>query len=369
MNKDIIQLFENCGLEAPSEYLIEGASAKAPQYKVTSPEEFEMLVSQDPTFDSAKDDGKFIDWIFSLWRNFKTDKKNEEKYERAVVYKQEHPEAQLPPKPEKLSQDKLEDFRKIGDYLKVLNKNMKDLKGNISQFKSIADLASFVREIKEKDISVDDKAKDNFKIFREAMADGLEIVYDGPNIIIGVPTTYEASSHFKEPVTDWCTAYPSRYNSYLKDYGGKFYIHLDKHTGELYQAHYESDQFKDSKDNELYFPIFIAKYPELKEFYDKIWDMKNSGWWPLHNKQPSEKEQVAAIKKDPRCIKHIKNPSEKAQLAAIEKDPECIKYIENPSEKAQITAIDYGLPIEYIKNPSEKAKQYARQYNSLRGWD
>lgn len=167
----------------------------------------------------------------------------------------------------------------------------------MSQFKSIADLASFVRGIKEKVISVDDKAKDNFKVFREAMADGLEVVYNGPNIIIGVPTTYEASSHFKEPVTEWCTAYPSRYNSYRKDYGGKFYIHLDKHTGELYQAHYESDQFKDSKDNELYLPIFIAKYPELKEFYDKIWDMKNSGWWPLHNKQPSEKEQVAAIKK------------------------------------------------------------------------
>ena len=156
MKTYIEQVFENCGMETPSEYLVEGESAKAPQYKVTSPEELEMLVSQDPTYDPSIDNGKFIDWIFSLWRNFKTDKKNEEKYNRAVAYKQEHPEAQLPPKPTKLSQDKLEDFRKIGDYLKVLNKNLKYLKGNMSQFKSIADLASFVRGIKEKDISVDD---------------------------------------------------------------------------------------------------------------------------------------------------------------------------------------------------------------------
>lgn len=54
-----------------------------------------MLVSQDPTYDPSVDDGKFIDWIFSLWRNYKTDKKNEEKYERAVAYKHEHPEAHV----------------------------------------------------------------------------------------------------------------------------------------------------------------------------------------------------------------------------------------------------------------------------------
>ena len=213
MSNDIIQLFENCGLEAPFEYLMEGASAKAPQYKVNSPEEFEMLVSQDPTYDPSIDDGKFIDWIFSLWRNYKTDEQKEKKYKKAVAYKQEHPEAQLPPKPSKLSQDKMEDFRKIGDYLKVLNKNMKDLKGNISQFKSIADLASFVNKIRDRDTMVGGITSSEF--LKEAIADGLEIVYNGPNFIIGVPTTYEASEHFKKPVTDWCTAYPDKYYDYV----------------------------------------------------------------------------------------------------------------------------------------------------------
>ena len=364
MKTYIEQLFENCGIEVPSEYLVEGASAKAPQYKVTSPEEFEMLVAQDPTYDSAKDDGKFIDWIFSLWRNYKTDKKNEEKYERAVAYKHEHPEAQLPPKPTKLSQDKLEDFEKIRNFLLVLKDNIKLIKGNMSQFKSVADLASFIREIKEKDISVDERAMKNYKVFREAMNDGMEVVYNGPNFIIGVPTTYEASSHFKAPVTNWCTAYPDMYDEYLKKYGGKYYIHLNKHTGDLYQLHYNSDQFKDASDREINKIEFVSKYPELKDFYDKILPMNNYQWWKLHNRQPTEEEQLAAVKQDGTAIEYIKNPTEEVQLAAVKQDGTAIEYIKNPSEEVQLAAVNNdGWAIYYIKNPSEDVQLDAVKQN------
>ena len=400
MRNDIIQLFENCGLNTPNEYLIEGASAKAPQYKINSPEEFEMLVSQDPTYDSSKDDGKFIDWIFSLWRNYKTDKKNEEKYNRALAYKQEHPDAQLPSKPKRLSQDKADDFQKIRDYLEVLSKNLKDLKGNMGQFKSIAELASFVNKIRDRNVTVDEKAQKNFKIFREAMADGLEIVYNGPNFIIGVPTTYESSSHFKKPITEWCTAYPDMYDLYLKK-GGIYYIHLNKHTGELYQAHYESDQFKDRNDKEINKEKFISKYPELKSFYDKIWDMNNYEWWILHDRKPTNKEldfiisqdpqrinymdsnlqvyivhkngllikylkkptevmKLAAVKQDGRAIKYIENPSEELQLAAVKQDGRAIKYIENPNKEVQLVAFNNNYSaIEYIENPTEDMKHKA----------
>ena len=357
MKTYIEQLFENCGMNIPVEYLCETASSKAPQYKVTSPEEFEMLVSQDPTYDPSVDDGKFIDWIFSLWRNYKTDKKNEEKYERAVAYKHEHPEAQLPPKPTKLSQDKLEDFEKIRNFLLVLKDNIKLIKGNMSQFKSISDLASFVRGIREKDISVDEKAKDNYKVFREAMNDGLEVVYNGPNFIIGVPTTYEASSYFKKPVTDWCTAYPDMYDRYLQGYGGKYYIHLNKHTGDLYQLHYNSDQFKDASDREIDKLEFISVYPELKDFYDKILSMNNYQWWVLHNRQPTEEEQLTAVKQNGYAIEYIKNPSEEIQLAAVKQNGYAIEYIKNPSEEVQLAAVKQdGTAIKYIKNPSEKVQ-------------
>ena len=366
MKTYIEQLFENCGMNTPVEYLTEGASAKAPQYKVTSPEEFEMLVSQDPTYDSSVDDGKFIDWIFSLWRNFKTDKKNEEKYERAVAYKQEHPDAQLPPKPTKLSQDKLEDFEKIRDFLLVLKDNIKLINGNMSQFKSIADLASFVRGIKEKDISVDERAMKNYKVFREAMTDGLEVVYNGPNFIIGIPETYEASSHFKKPVTEWCTAYPDMYDEYLQEYGGKYYIHLNKHTGDLYQLHYESYQFKNASDMEIDKKKFISNYPELKTFYDKILPTDNYKWWVLHNKQPTEQEQLAAVKQNGDLIEFIENPSEEVQLAAVNKNGDAISYIKNPSEKVQLAAVKQdGDAIQFIENPSEKVQLAAVKQN---GW-
>jgi len=60
-------------------------------------------------------------------------------------------------------------------------------------------------------------------------------------------------------------------------------------------------------------------------------------------KNPSEKVQLAAVKKDPLVIiLHIKNPTEKVQLAAVKKDPYLIGYIKNPNQK------------EYIKNPVEK---------------
>ena len=352
MKTYIEQLFENCGMNTPVEYLCETASSKAQQYKVNSPEEFEMLVSQDPTYDHSIDDGKFIDWIFSLWRNYKTDEQKEKKYQKAVAYKQEHPDAQLPPKPEKMSQDKIEDFEKIRDFLLVLKDNLKLIKGDMSHFKSVADLASFVRGIKEKDISVDKRAMKNYKVFRDAMNDGLEVVYNGPNFIIGVPTTYKASSHFKDPITDWCTAYPEKYDYYLKN-GGKYYIHLNKHTGDLYQIHYESGQFKDASDREIDKEEFISDYPELKLVYDKILPMDKYNWWILHNRQPTEQELIAAVKKYDWTIQYIKNPTEKVQLAAVEENGGAIKYIIekgiHPSEKVQFAAVkDAGGAIQYI---------------------
>ena len=364
MKTYIEQLFENCGMNTPVEYLCETASSKAQQYKVNSPEEFEMLVSQDPTYDSSIDDGKFIDWIFSLWRKYKTDKKNEEKYKKAVAYKQEHPDAQLPPKPEKLSQDKIEDFEKIRDFLLVLKDNLKLIKGDMSQFKSVADLASFVRGIKEKDISVDERAMKNYKVFRKAMNDGLEVVYNGQNFIIGVPTTYEASSHFKDPVTDWCTAYPNMYDRYLQEYGGQYYIHLNKHTGELYQLHYESDQFKDASDYEIDRKKFIRKYPELKDFYDKVLPMNNYEWWILHNRQPTEQEQLEAVKQKGMVIQYIKKPSEEMKLEAVKQDGLAILYIKKPSEEMKLEAVKQnGLAIHFIKNPSEEVQLAAVKQN------
>lgn len=373
--------------------LIENATGQAKQFGINIPEEFNMLVSLDPTYDSSKDDGVFINWIFKLYNRFKANEKAEKKYQKAVEYKKEHPEAALPPKPEQLSQDKLEDFEKIKDLLNTLKDRVNLKTFDTNQFKSVADLAAYVRGIEEKDIPVDKKAEDKYKVFRAAVDDGLVVVYNGPNFIIGVPTTYEASSHFKKPITNWCTAYPEMYDRYLQEYGGKYYIHLNKHTGDLYQLHYESDQFKDASDREIDKIEFIKQYPELKAFYNKLIDgiqiedkdfqivinnkiMEDDPfWWLLFDKHvPSDKKnivnalenlndasedlQIKVVTKHPELIKNINNPSEKVQLAVVKKDDWALRYLNNPSEAAQIAAVQQvgGRSLQHIKNPSERVQ-------------
>lgn len=325
-----------------------------PQYQMISDNDYNTLIKMDPTYKGGDNLGKYTRWILDLYKKFIKDRKLEDKYKKSLEYKKTHPEAVVN-EPVYQSQDKLEDFDKIKDLLKDYDKYKKDIKQDISFFKSIADLASAIRANKEKDIPVDEKATDNYRVFREAMTDGLKIVYNGSNFIIGVPETYEASSHFKKPVTDWCTAYPEMYDRYLQEYGGKYYIHLNKHTGDLYQLHYESNQFKDASDKEIDKKEFISKYPELKEFYDKILPMDNYKWWILHDKQPSEEEQLNVVKKKPNAIYYIANPSEAVQLEAVKNDGFAIQWIKNPTKESELEAVKQeGRSINYIKNPTEE---------------
>ena len=269
----------------------------------------------------------------------------------------------MPPKPSQKSIDKIEDFQKLPDLLSKFVKLAKDIKQPINSFKSVADLASAIRASEEKDISVDEKAQTNYKVFREAMSDGLKVVYQDNDWVIGVPETYEASSHFKDPVTDWCTAYPDMYERYIKEFGGKYYIHLNKHTGELYQLHAESGQFKDASDKEIDCGEFAKENPQLKAFYDKIIPMKYYQFWPLHSKLPTEAEQLAAVEQNGFAIKYIKNPSEQMQLSAVKQDGWAIRYINSPSEQVQLAAVrQNSWAIRYINNPSEQVQLAAVEH-------
>ena len=272
----------------------------------------------------------------------------------------------MPPAPVQKSIDKIEDFQKLPDLLSKFVKLAKDIKQPITNFKSVSDLASAVRSASEKDITVDEKALSNYKVFREAMTDGLKIVYQDNDWVIGVPETYEASSHFKEPVTNWCTAYPDKYEEYLDEFGGKYYIHLNKHTGELYQLHAESNQFKDASDKEIDRGEFAEENPHLKSFYDKIIPMSYYRFWQLHTKMPTEAEQLATVKKDGYAIKYIKNPSEQVQLAAVSQAGYAASYIKNPSEQVQLAAVKQdALAIRYINSPSEQVQLAAVKQD---GW-
>ena len=327
------------------------------QYPNISDSDYQQLIRMDPTYKGGNEIGKFGRWILDLYNLFVKDQLTEEKYEQAKEYVAQHPEAKMPPAPVQKSIDKIEDFQKLPDLLRKFVKLAKEIKQPITNFKSVADLASAVRVSGEKDISVDEKAQANYKVFREAMSDGLKVVYQDNDWVIGVPETYEASSHFKDPVTNWCTAYPDMYERYISAFGGKYYIHLNKHTGELYQLHAESDQFKDASDVEIDRVEFAKENPQLKTFYDKIIPMNHYQFWSLHSKAPTEAEQLAALRQNGWAIGYIKNPSEEVQLAAARQYGWTIQYINNPSEQAQLAAVERnGYVIKYIKTPSEKVQ-------------
>ena len=344
--------------------LTEGIAELKRQYPNISDNDYQQLIRMDPTYKGGNEIGKFGRWILDLYNLFVKDRLAEEKYEQAKEYVAQHPEAKMPPAPTQKSADKIEDFQKLPDLLSKFIKLAKDIKQPINSFKSVADLASAVRASEEKDITVDEKAEANYKVFREAMSDGLKVVYQDNDWVIGIPETYEASAHFKKPVTDWCTTYPNMYERYMGVYGGKYYIHLNKNTGELYQLHVESNQFKDASDNEIDRGEFAEENPKLKSFYDKIIPMKYSTFWVMHNREPSEEEQLAGVKESGLSIKFINNPSEEVQLAAVKQNGHAIQYIDNPSEEVQLAAVKRnGLAIQYIKNPSEEDQLAAVKQN------
>ena len=256
--------------EAERVMLTEGIAELKRQYPNISDNDYQQLIQMDPTYKGGNEIGKFGRWILDLYNLFVKDRLAEEKYEKAKAYVEQHPEAKMPPAPVQKSIDKIEDFQKLPDLLSKFVKLAKDIKQPITNFKSVADLASAVRASEEQNIQVDEKAETNYQIFRDAISDGLKVVYQDNDWVIGVPETYEASSHFKDPVTDWCTAYPDMYERYMEEFGGKYYIHLNKHTGDLYQMHFESDQFKDASDAEIDKYAFIKTYPNLKRFYTNL---------------------------------------------------------------------------------------------------
>ena len=357
------ELLNLAGIELDeSEHILltEGIAELKRQYPNISDNDYQQLIQMDPTYGGGNEIGKFGRWILDLYNLFVKDRLAEEKYEKAKAYVEQHPEAKMPPAPVQKSIDKIEDFQKLPNLLSKFIKLAKDIKQPINSFKSVSDLASAVRASEEKDISVDEKAQDNYKVFREAMSDGLKVVYQDNDWVIGVPETYEASSHFKDPVTDWCTAYPDMYERYMEGYGGNYYIHLNKHTGELYQLHAESNQFKDASDEEINRDEFAEENPHLKSFYDKIIPMSYYRFWQLHTKMPTEAEQLAAVKKDGYAIKYIKNPSEQVQLAAVSQEAYAIDYIKNPSEQVQLVTVKQEpFAIKYIKNPTKQVQLVA----------
>jgi hypothetical protein len=122
--------------------------------------------------------------------------------------------------------------------------------------------------------------------------------------------------------------------------------------------------FKIMENNQL--KNILTKIGEVNPKYTLDKQVYNVGELIQFIDNPSEKVQLAAVKKNPLSIQYIQNPSEKVQLAAVKRWSPSIQYIQNPSEKAQLASVEKDPhSIYYIQNPTKRVKDLYREKISL----
>lgn len=157
----------------------------------------------------------------------------------------------------------------------IQNKNRMDFPplNNIT-YSELVDFVSPLKDGGDDDMNPILKSIDN-KDVRE----NTEIWYDDDEWLVVIPHSYEASRYWGGD-TRWCTASsnPYYYNYYKNEYGGEYYININKKTNEKYQFHFESSQFMDEDDNSIT-PSEIGLTSELMEKYEeeKNVDLDNLG--------------------------------------------------------------------------------------------
>jgi len=222
---------------------------------------------------------------------------------------------------------------------------------DINKYRSLGQLEDvvgpFVEKVKpESNKELADATERAFYTSGEA-----ELVYNSTQVKVVIPKTEEASCYFGVN-TRWCTAAKNSnmFASYNKR--GPLYIILIKAANKRYQFHFaDGGQFMDEQDKEINPRALANKYPILWQIFGPISKANNR---LTLQKNPSETDQLAAVKQDGNAIQFIKNPSEAVQMAAVKKNGYAIGFIKNPSEAVQLAAVRQdGHAIGFIKNPSE----------------
>lgn len=205
------------------------------KYSKVDPEIFDLIVSIDPTSifkeNKISKTGIYVDWILRTY--LKLDKSQQSRFK--------------------------EDAYKITDDLKIFEKSKSKLPQdqrdiNKYDFSSLSNaVAPFVPKEKEKE-----QAKLNSK--------EVKVLYDGPDMFVGIPLTKEASIKLGRG-TKWCTAADSSHNMF-DEYNkqGNLIIIIDKHDPKLkYQLHFHSNQYMDKNDDEVELKSLFEWYPNLME--------------------------------------------------------------------------------------------------------
>ena len=212
-------------------------------YPNISQEDFDRIIALDPTFRKEQDKlGTYGKWILSLFQ--KGNLKNE---------------------------------GHVKDILTRFDKEKKNLKNkDIMTYKSLEDLDNALNDEESYQDQTDRQKlrKTQDAVRKSDLSKEAEKVYEDSDWEVWIPHTYEASCKLGRG-SHWCTASTEDdyyYNYYKNDFGGEYYININKHNpDEKYQFHFESGQFMDASDRSIDLADFLNENQGLKKFYgDKL---------------------------------------------------------------------------------------------------
>lgn len=197
------------------------------------------LIMIDPTYKGGDNVGKFFTWIANSYLNDQSIANNpEQSKELLTIFKD--------------------------------NQNRFTQQTNLKQFQTIEQVKQFLSQQgmlnQENDGDEISNGIDNAEVRQ-----GTKVVLNGKSWLIIVPTNYAADRHWGAD-TSWCTAADNGgnyYNKYLEDYGGQYYILINKNDdSEKYQFHFESRQFMDADDRQIGSQVYdLINFEELDKFF------------------------------------------------------------------------------------------------------
>ena len=166
-NKGIWNLYNDDVMENTT--LTEGVEEIKKYFPKIPVDDVNKLLKLDPTYKGGEELGTYSKWILTLYNNFLKDEIRNKKWEEQIAQGNNYPE------PERQSQERIEDFDKIPNLLNKLiaiNKNNianGQHKIDISQFKSVNDLYSFIANTLNAGVSENEKVNHSLKLVRESV--------------------------------------------------------------------------------------------------------------------------------------------------------------------------------------------------------
>ena len=272
-------------------WLCEGIKEYAKQFPKMSEQLFRELMKFDPTYKGGEQLGKYGNWIAQLYYNGIKNKERMDQYKRFMIQNNGiNPKTgEEIKKPDMLPEVQAEDLEKIPNLLKQYEALKGQIKKPITMFKDVPELYGEIQKYVEQNVPMDKKVLERYNVFKECEKKGLEKIYEDNHWMIGIPTTLESSVPFGQ-FTNWCTtsAHGQYYYQYLKQYGGEYYILLDKTNGNLFQFHFESEQFMNERNSSIDMNKFTNKYSNLANFIYEYKIKKH----PVNKDENEEKKKL-----------------------------------------------------------------------------